>query len=102
MLPSLQIIHASYEKCARLFEKLIFPYLKAKKEEFGYQKEQYTLITMDSFEGQDNAEIKALCLKMIASCLLYGITWPTSFSPLIFLSIKKQGSSSPINSAHGS
>ena len=74
MLPSLQIIHASYEKCARLFEKLIFPYLKAKKEEFGYQKEQYTLITMDSFEGQDNAEIKALCLKMIASCLLYGIT----------------------------
>ena len=85
-----------------LFDKLIFPYLKAKKEEFGYQKEQYSLIMMDSFEGQDNAEIKALCLKMIASWLLYGITWPTSFSPLIFLSIKKQGSSSPINSAHGS
>ena len=30
---------SSYEKCVRLFEKIIFPYLKAKKEELGYPKE---------------------------------------------------------------
>ena len=27
------------------------------------QKEQHSLIVMDTFKGQDNAEIKALCLK---------------------------------------
>ena len=53
----------SYEKCARLFEKIIFSYLKVKKEELSYPKEQNSLIVMDTFKGQDNFEIKALCLK---------------------------------------
>ena len=33
---------SNFEKCASLFEKIIFPYLKAKKEEPGYPKEQYS------------------------------------------------------------
>ena len=35
---------SSNEKCVRLFEKIIFPYLKAKKEGLDYPKEQYSLI----------------------------------------------------------
>ena len=45
------------------FEKIIFPYLKAKKEELGYPKKQYSLIMMDTFKGQSNTGVKALCLK---------------------------------------
>ena len=53
----------NYGKYVKLFEKIIFRYLKAKKEKLGYPKEQYSLIVMDTFKGQENTEIKALCLK---------------------------------------
>ena len=33
------------------------------KEELDYPKVQYSLIVMDTFKGQDNAEIKELYLK---------------------------------------
>ena len=49
---------SNYEKCVSLFKKIIFPYLKSKKEELGYPKEQYSLIVMDTFKVQDNADIK--------------------------------------------
>ena len=42
--------------------KIIFPYLKAKKEELCYPKELYSLIVTDTLKGQDNAKIKALRL----------------------------------------
>ena len=54
---------SNYEKCVTLFKKIVFPYLKWKKEELGYPKEQYSLIVMDTFKDQDNADIKKLCLK---------------------------------------
>ena len=54
---------SSYQKCVRFFEKIIFPYVKTKKEELDYPKHQYSLIVMDTLKGQHNAEIKALCLK---------------------------------------
>ena len=54
---------SNYEKCVKLFEKIIFSYLNAKKEDLGYPKEQQSLIVIDTFKGQDNAEIKALCSK---------------------------------------
>ena len=49
-----------------MFEKIIFPYLKVKKEEFGNPKEQYSLIAMDTFKGEDNAEIKKLYSKKMS------------------------------------
>ena len=53
---------SNFEKCVSLIEslieKIIFPYLKPKKEELCYPKEKYSLIVMDTFKGQDNAEIK--------------------------------------------
>ena len=54
---------SNFEKYVNLFEKNIFPYFKAKKEELGYLKEQYSLIVMDTFKGKHNAEIKEFCSK---------------------------------------
>ena len=54
---------SNFEKCVSFFEKIIFPYLKTKKEELVYQKEKYFWIVMDTLKGQDNAEIKELCSK---------------------------------------
>ena len=45
------------------FKKNIFLYLKAKNEDFGYEKEQYSLFVIVTFKGQDNAEIKEWCSK---------------------------------------
>ena len=41
-----------FEKLANLFENIIFPFLKAKREEFGYPKQQYSLIVMETFTCQ--------------------------------------------------
>ena len=93
---------SNYEKCVSLFKKIIFPYLKSKKEELGYPKEQYSLIVMDAFKGQDNAAIKKLCLKNDCELVIVPHNVTNKFSsPLIFLSIKKQRRLSLINSTHG-
>ena len=73
---------SNYEKCVRLFEKIIFSYLKAKKEELGYPKEQYSLIVMDTFKGQDNAEIEALCLKKDCELVIVPHNLFNKFQPL--------------------
>ena len=42
------MLHLSnFQKIVSLFEKIIFPDLKAKKEELGYPKKQYSLIVID-------------------------------------------------------
>ena len=53
---------SNFENCVSLFQKIIFPYLKAKKEQFGYSKEHQSLIVI---KGQDNA-LKG-CLKELCS-----------------------------------
>ena len=73
---------SSYEKYVKLFEKIIFPYLKAKNEELGYPKKQYSLIVMDTFKGQDNAEIKALCLKNDCELVIVLHNLTDKFQPL--------------------
>ena len=42
------------EKSIEFFEQPIFPYLKTVKRENGYPEEQYALIIMDTYKGQDN------------------------------------------------
>ena len=44
-------------------KKIILQYLRAKKIELGYPQEQFSLIIMDTFKGQDNKEIKSFCLE---------------------------------------
>ena len=73
---------SSFEKCASSFEKIVFPYLKTKKKELGYPKEQYSLIVMDNFKGQDNAEITKILFKKMSVGQLQLITWPISSSSL--------------------
>ena len=53
---------SNLEKCVDLFEKIILPYLRAEKIEFGYPQEQFSLIIMDNFKGQGNVEIKSFML----------------------------------------
>ena len=54
---------SNFEKCVSLFEKIILLYIQSKKKELSYLKEQYSLIVMDTFKCQDNAEVKELCSK---------------------------------------
>ena len=65
-----------------MFEKIIFPSLKAKKEELGYPMEQYSFIVMDTFKGQDNAKIKALCLKNDCELVIAPHNLTNKFQPL--------------------
>ena len=44
-------------------KKIILSYLRAKKIELGYPWEQFSLIIMGTFKGQDNKEIKSFCLE---------------------------------------
>ena len=73
---------SNYEKCISLFKKIIFPYLKSKKEELGYPKEQYSLIVMDTFKRQDNADIKKLCLKNDCELVIVPHNSTNKFQPL--------------------
>ena len=73
---------SNYEKCVRLFEKIIFTYLKAKKEELGYRKEQYSMIVMDTFKGQDNVEVKALCFKIDCELVIVPHNLTNKLQPL--------------------
>ena len=65
-----------------MFEKIIFPYLKDKKEELGYPREQYSLIVMDTLKGQANAEIKALRLKNAWKLFIVPHNLTNKFQPL--------------------
>ena len=49
------------EKCKSYFDKVIFPHFEKTKEEHGYPEEQYGLLIMDTFSGQDNDRIIKLC-----------------------------------------
>ena len=54
---------SNLEKCEGLSKVIIFPYLSAKKKELGCQKDQRSLIIMDTFIAQENEEMKQLCAK---------------------------------------
>ena len=73
---------SNYEKCVSLFKKIIFPYLKSKKEDLGYLKEQYSLIVRDTFKGQDNADIKKSCLKNDCELVIVPHNLTNKFQPL--------------------
>ena len=49
------------EKCKSYFDKVIFPHFEKTKEELGYPEEQYGLLIMDTFSGQDNDRIIKPC-----------------------------------------
>ena len=71
---------SNFEKCVSLFEKIIFLYLKTKKQELVYQKEKYFLIVMDTVKDQEDAEMRALGSENKWELL---IVPTTSSSPLV-------------------
>ena len=73
---------SNYDKCADLFESVIFPYLSQKKKEQGYPSEQYSLIIMDTFKGQDNDAIKSLCEKNYCELVIVPHNLTNKFQPL--------------------
>ena len=73
---------SNLEKCADLFEKVIFPYLRTKKIEVGYPQKQFSLIIMDTFKDQDNEEIKSLCLENNCKLVIVPHNQTNKFQPL--------------------
>ena len=73
---------SNFEKCVDLFQKIIFPYLHAKKMELGYPDEQFSLIIMDTFKGQDNEEIKNLCNRNNCELVIVPHNLTNKFQPL--------------------
>ena len=73
---------SNFEKCVELFKKVIFPYLQAKKKEFGYPEEQYSLIIMDTFKGQDNEAMKSFCNKNNCELVIVPHNLTNKFQPL--------------------
>ena len=72
---------SNFEKCVELFKKVIFPHLQAKKKELGYPEEQYSLIIMDTFKGQDEA-MKSLCNKNNCEFFIAPHNLTNKFQPL--------------------
>ena len=73
---------SNFGKCVDLFQKIIFPYLHAKKMELGYPDEQFSLIITDTFKGQDNEEIKNLCNRNNCELVIVPHNLTNKFQPL--------------------
>ena len=58
------------EKFLSFFNKIVFPHFKNVRKVKGYTDEQMSLITMDTFNGQDKDKVAKFCRKTIAPLLL--------------------------------
>ena len=70
------------DKSVEFFENIIFPFLKRTKQEKGYPEEQYSLIIMDTFKGQDNDTLKKLCSKNHCEVVIVPHNLTNKFQPL--------------------
>ena len=70
------------EKCEDLFKVIIFPYLSSEKKELGYLEDQRSLITLDTFKGQDNEEMKRLFAKNNCELVIVPRNLTSKFQPL--------------------
>ena len=64
------------------FEKVIFPFLDQIKERMGYPKEQMSLVIMDTFKGQDNDELRKLCMSNNCEVVIVPHNLTNKFQPL--------------------
>ena len=58
------------EKAVKYFEKVIFPFFQKTKDKHRYAKEQTSLVTMDTFKGQDNEILKKLFAKVFCEAVI--------------------------------
>ena len=73
---------SNLEKWEDLFKVISFSYLSAKKKKLGYPGDQWSLIIMDSFKGQDNEEMKRLCAKNKCELVIVPHNLTNKFQPL--------------------
>ena len=69
-------------KVTEHFEKVIFPFLDQIKERMGYPKEQMSLVIMDTFKGQDNDELRKLCMSNNCEVAIVPHNLTNKFQPL--------------------
>ena len=69
-------------KVTEHFEKVIFPFLDQIKERMGYPKEQMSLVIMDTFKGQDNDELRKLCMGNNCEVVIVPHNLTNKFQPL--------------------
>lgn len=53
----------NFEKCVDFFKKIVLQCLRAKNAELGYPEDEFSIIIMNTFKGQDNEDIKSLYLE---------------------------------------
>ena len=58
------------EKAVKYFEKVIFPFFQKTKGKHRYAKEQTSLVTMDTFKGEDNEILKKLFVKIFCEVVI--------------------------------
>ena len=69
-------------KVTEHFEKVIFPFLDQIKERMAYPKEQMSLVIMDTFKGQDNDELRKLCMSNNCEVVIVPHNLTNKFQPL--------------------
>ena len=74
---------SNFEKCVDLLQKIKFPNLWAKK--IGCPKDQFSLIIMNTFMGQDNMNIESLCLQNNCELVIVLHNLTKKFQPLVSL-----------------
>ena len=67
-------------KAIEYFEKVIFPNMEKIKVQKGYPKRQMLLVTMDTFKGQDNDEMRKICAKNSCEIVIVPLNLTKSFS----------------------
>ena len=84
MSHSLQIIDPALKSSSACLRKLSFPILKRRKKILiqSYPKQKDSLIVMDTFKGQDNAEIKELSSKNECELVIVPYNLTSKFQPL--------------------
>ena len=70
------------DKSVDFFEEIIFPYLDKVKKENRYPNEQYSLIVMYTFKGQDNDTLKELCSQNNGEVVIVPHNLTHKFQPL--------------------
>ena len=70
------------EKSIEFFNEIIFLYLAKVKSQNGFPDEQFSLVIMDTFKGQDNEAIKTLCLEHYCGIVIVPHNLTHKFQPL--------------------
>lgn len=69
-------------KSVEFFMEIVFPYLENVKKENSLPQEQFSLVIMDTFKGQDNDVLKKLCEENYCEIVIVPHNLTSKFQPL--------------------